>query len=223
MNSTTQNTIENACAATGYNSRRDSDDSSKLTIKEVFAICREKFCSINGAPIGSLVDDNLRKERAMLAQAETETKVPIANHNDKPDKSDGLYTLAAMIKKEFTLAQSRIAKLKNQLHQAKENKAKERAERGSKSKKEDSQVGSKRVCQQAKRAKASRPGPSPPNPPRKGFKMLLTGDYSDSEEEEDYPEQNVRPTYAKAKFAHIQPNMQPHSTNHPTTYCSSGD
>jgi hypothetical protein len=37
--------------------------------------------------------------------------------------------------------------------------------------------------------------------------MLPTGDYSDSEEE-DYPEQNVRATYAKAKFARIQPSIQ---------------
>ncbi len=35
--------------------------------------------------------------------------------------------------------------------------------------------------------------------------MLPTGDYSDSEEEEDYPEQT---TYAKAKFARIQPIIQ---------------
>jgi hypothetical protein len=35
--------------------------------------------------------------------------------------------------------------------------------------------------------------------------MLLTGDYSDSEEEEDYPEQNVRATFAQAKFTRIQP------------------
>jgi hypothetical protein len=38
--------------------------------------------------------------------------------------------------------------------------------------------------------------------------MLLTGNYSDSEKEEDYPEQNVRATYAKAKFARIQPIIQ---------------
>ncbi len=130
---------------------------SRLTIEEVFAICREKFCSINGAPIGRLEDDNLRKELAMLAQAETKTKVPFANRNGKQDKSDGSDTQVAKIKQELTLAQREIAKLKNQLHQTKENMAKERAEHGSKSKKEDSQedeVGSKRVRQQAKRAKA---------------------------------------------------------------------
>ncbi len=77
-----------ACAAAGYNSWR-CYDMSKLTIKEVFTVRREKFCSINGAPIGRLVDENLRKERAMLAQAETKTKVPFANRNGKPDKSDG--------------------------------------------------------------------------------------------------------------------------------------
>jgi hypothetical protein len=71
----------------------------------------------------------------------------------------------------------------------------------------DEEVGSKRFCQQAKRAKASRPGTSPPSPPRKGFKMLPTGDNSDSEEEDDYSEPNARATYAKAKFASIQPTI----------------
>ncbi len=37
--------------------------------------------------------------------------------------------------------------------------------------------------------------------------MLPTGDY-DSEEVEDYTEQNVRATSAKAKFARIQPISQ---------------
>jgi hypothetical protein len=34
--------------------------------------------------------------------------------------------------------------------------------------------------------------------------MLPTGDNSDSEEEDDYPEQNTRATYAKEEFARIQ-------------------
>jgi hypothetical protein len=38
--------------------------------------------------------------------------------------------------------------------------------------------------------------------------MLLTGDSSDSEEEDDYSEPNVQATYAKAKFARIQPTIQ---------------
>jgi hypothetical protein len=88
---------------------------------------------------------------------------------------------------------------------------KERVERGSKSKKDDpndEEVGSKRFSQQAKPAKASRRGTSTPSLPRKGFKILPTGDNSDSEEENDYPEPNVRTTYAKAKFARIQPTIQ---------------
>ncbi len=116
----------------------------------------------------------------------------------------------AKLKEELTLAQRQIANLKNQLHQAKENIAKE--ECCSKSKKDDShedEVGGKRVCQQEKRAKASKLKTSPPSPPRRGFKMLPTGDYdSDSEEEEDYTDQNVRATYAKAKFARIHPISQ---------------
>jgi hypothetical protein len=65
-----------------------------------------------------------------------------------------------------------------------------------------------RARQQAKRAKASKQGTSPPSLPRKGFKMLPTGDHSDSYEENDYPEQNLRATYAKAKFARIRPIIQ---------------
>ncbi len=81
---------------------------SKLTIKEVHNKCREKFCSINGAPIGRLVEENLCKERAVLAQAssDTKTKIPFANRNGKPDKSDGSDKQVAKIKKELTFAQS---------------------------------------------------------------------------------------------------------------------
>jgi hypothetical protein len=74
----------------------------------------------------------------MLAQAEAKENVPFANHNGKPDISDGSDTKVAKLKKELILAQRQIANLKNQLYQAKENIAKERAERGSKSKKDDS-------------------------------------------------------------------------------------
>jgi hypothetical protein len=117
----------------------------------------------------------------MLAQTESKSKAPFGNHNGRLDKSDGLDQQFAKLKKELTLAQREILNLKNQLYQAKENIAKERAERGSKSKKDDSpdeEVSSKRVRQQAKRAKTSRPGTSPHSPPRKGLKMLPTGDNS---------------------------------------------
>ena len=110
-------------------------------------------------------------------------------------------------------AQREISNLKNQLHQAKEKIAKERAERGSKSKKDDSpdeEVGGKRFRQQAKRAKASWPGTSPPSPPRKGFKILPTGDNSDVEGEDDYPEPNARATYAKAKSFNQLSRRRPH-------------
>ncbi len=82
----------------------------------------------------------------MLAQAETKSKVPFGSSNGRPDKSNGLDQQFAKLKKELTLAQREISDLKNQLHKAKENIAKERAERGSKSKKDDSpdeEVGSK--------------------------------------------------------------------------------
>ncbi len=112
-----------------------------------------------------------------------------------------------MRKERFRISRTNYTKV----DQTKENIAKECAERSSKSKKDDSpdeEVGSKWVRQQAERAKALRPGTSPPSPPRKEFKMLPTGDNSDLEEGDDYPEQNARATYAKAKFARIQPIIQ---------------
>ncbi len=57
-----------------------------LNLKKVFSTCREKF----GAPVGRLLDEGMQHERAMLAQAETKSKVPFGSHNDRPDKSDGL-------------------------------------------------------------------------------------------------------------------------------------
>ncbi len=119
MNSTT-NAIGYALARILDTTLGDSDDVFKLSIKEVFTVCREKFCSINGAPISRLVDESLRKERAMLAQAETKTKVPFAYSNGRRDKSDGSDTQVAKITKNLTLVQREIAKLENQLHQAKE-------------------------------------------------------------------------------------------------------
>ncbi len=64
MNSATQNAIENALELLFDTTHGDSDDVSKLTIKEVFAKCREIFCSINGTLIEHLGDENLLKERA---------------------------------------------------------------------------------------------------------------------------------------------------------------
>ncbi len=149
----------------------------------------------------------------MLAQAETKSKAPFGSRTGRPEKSDGLDPQFAKLKNELTLAHRELSKLKNQLHQAKENIAKERVEHGSKSQKDsddspDEEVGSKRFRQQAKPAKASRPGTSPQSQPLKGFKILSTGNNSDSEEEDDYPEQNARATYAKAKFARIQPTFK---------------
>ncbi len=105
LNSATQHAIGYALAWLLDPTPGDRDDVSKLTIKEEFGICREKFSSMNGAPIGRLVlDENfkLRKERAMLAQEETKTKVPVSNCNGKPYKSDGSDTQVAEIKKDLT-------------------------------------------------------------------------------------------------------------------------
>ena len=107
-NSATQNAIGNALALLLDTVHGDRDDTSKLKIKEVLEICHGKFCSINGARICRLVDENLCKERAMLTQADTKTKAPFANRNGKPDKSDGLDPQFATLKKELTLAQREI-------------------------------------------------------------------------------------------------------------------
>ena len=123
-----------------------------INLTKVFSTCREKFCSINGAPVGRLLDEGMRQERAMLAQAETKSKMPFGQRNGRPDKSDGLDPQFAKLK-DLALAHREISNLKNQLHQAKENIATERAERGSKSKKDDSpdeEIGSKRFRQKAK-------------------------------------------------------------------------
>ncbi len=123
MNSATQNAIRYALARLLDTTPGDNDDAPKITvtIKQVFAICHENFRSINGTPICHLINEGMRKERAVLAQAEAKGKVPFANRNGKPYIYDGSDTKAAKIKKELTLAQREIANLKNQLHQAKEN------------------------------------------------------------------------------------------------------
>ncbi len=95
----------------------------------------------------------------MQAQTETKSKAPFGNRNDhgRTDKPDALDPQFTKLKKDLSLALREISNLKNQLHQAKDNIAKERAERSSKSVKNDSQdeeVVSKSARQQAKRAKA---------------------------------------------------------------------
>ncbi len=75
----------------------------------------------------------------MQAQTETKSKASFGNRNDhgRTDKPDGLDPQFTKLKKDLSLALREISNLKNQLHQAKENIAKERAERGSMSKKYD--------------------------------------------------------------------------------------
>jgi hypothetical protein len=150
-------------------------------------------------------------QRAMLAQIETKSKASLGGRNGRTDKSEGSDPKYDRLKRDLTFALLEISNLKNQLNQAQENIAKERAECGSKSKKDDSpeaEVGGKRPRQQAKRAKASKPTTSSPSPSRKGFRMLPTGRNSDLEEDEDYPDSNARATYAHAKFARILPPSQ---------------
>jgi hypothetical protein len=192
------------------------DDVPTINLKKLFSICREKFCS-NCAPVGRVLDEGMRQERTMLAQTETKSKASFGSRNGRTDKSDGLDPQLAKLKKDLSLALREISNLKNQLRQAKENIAKERAERSSKSRKDDSpdeEVGGKRVSQHAKLAKASRPGTSSPSPPRKGFRMLPTGNNSDSEEENDYPEQNEKSKQNERSNIR-KGKVCSHSTNYP--------
>ncbi len=63
---------------------------TKINLKKVFATCREKLCSINGAPVGRLLDESMRQERTMLAQTENKSKTPFGNRNGRTDRSYAL-------------------------------------------------------------------------------------------------------------------------------------
>ncbi len=84
LNSATQNAIGFALSESRLIDPTSGDAVTKPNIKKAFATCREKIFSINGAPIGRLIDECMRKERAMLAQAETKSKVPFGNRNGRP-------------------------------------------------------------------------------------------------------------------------------------------
>ncbi len=76
MNSATQSAIGYVLARLLDTPQLEGDDAvSNLTIKDVFAVCSNTFCSINSAPIGRLVYENMRKQRAMLAQADTKRRL----------------------------------------------------------------------------------------------------------------------------------------------------
>ena len=135
LNMATQNAI--GFALSRFLDPTPGEDVPTINLKKVFSTCRDKFCSINGAPVGRVLDEGMRQERAMLAQTETKSKGQFGNRNGRTDKSDGLDPQYAKLKKDLSLALREISNLKNQSHQAKENIAKERAERSSKSRKDD--------------------------------------------------------------------------------------
>ena len=54
------------------------EDVPAINLKKVFSTCRDKFCSINGAPVGRILDESMRQEHAMLAQTETKSKAFLA-------------------------------------------------------------------------------------------------------------------------------------------------
>ena len=99
----------------------DGDDVPALNLKKVFSTCRDKFCSINGAPVGRVLDQDqgMRQQRAMLAQTKTKSKASFGNRNGRTDKSDGTDPQYARLKKDLSLALREISNLKNQLNQAK--------------------------------------------------------------------------------------------------------
>jgi hypothetical protein len=88
LNTATQNAI--GFALSRLLDPSPGDAVTMIHLKKVFTMCQEKFCSINGAPVGRLLDEGMRQERSMLAQAETRSKAPVGHHNGRPDKSDGL-------------------------------------------------------------------------------------------------------------------------------------
>ncbi len=70
------NTTQNAIGFSRLLDATPGEYVPTLNLKKVFSTCLEKFCSINGAKVGRLLDESMRQERAMLAQAETESKAP---------------------------------------------------------------------------------------------------------------------------------------------------
>ncbi len=95
----------------------ESESETQLTIKKV---CRDKNSSINGAPIGRWVNENMRKERAMLAQTDPKEKGTLSNCNGLPYGEQD---------KSYSSDGPSAAKLKNQPQLSKEKLAKEQAER----------------------------------------------------------------------------------------------
>jgi hypothetical protein len=102
LNIATQNAI--GFALSRFLDPTPGEDVPTVNLKKVFSTCREKFCSINGAPVGRVPDEGMRQERAMLAQTETKSKAPFGNRNGRTDKSDGLDPQSVKLKKDLSLA-----------------------------------------------------------------------------------------------------------------------
>ncbi len=67
----------------------DGENVAALNLKKVISTCRDKFCSINGVPVGRIIEDGMRQERTMLAQTETKSKASLGGRNGRTDKSEG--------------------------------------------------------------------------------------------------------------------------------------
>jgi hypothetical protein len=90
------------------------EDVPAINLKKVFSTCRDKFCSINAAPVGRVLDEGMPQERAMQAQTETKSTAPFGNRNGRTDKSDGLDPQFTKLKKDLSLALREISNLKSQ-------------------------------------------------------------------------------------------------------------
>jgi hypothetical protein len=74
------------CALTVFRSnpwRRCAYDKSQESVLNMSG----EICSINGAPVGRVLDEGMLQERAMLAQTETKSKASFGNRNGRTDKS----------------------------------------------------------------------------------------------------------------------------------------
>ncbi len=79
MNTATQTAIGFALSRLLDTPIGEDSDVPAINLKKVFSTCRDKFCSVNCAPVGCILDESMRQDRAMLAQTETKSKASLVN------------------------------------------------------------------------------------------------------------------------------------------------
>jgi hypothetical protein len=70
----------------------------------LYVVRNSAVSMVRQSDIHDLIDEGMRKERAMLAQAEPKSKVPCANSNGRLNQSDGTDSQVAKLKMDLTLA-----------------------------------------------------------------------------------------------------------------------